>query len=220
MRVVPDIIYSVPMGATIRVVVGPSKQDFTIHEHLAKSKSKYFSTALSQWQKVQQRTFELPEENVPVFAGFVNYLYSGGVKFNRSAPDIDIELFLIMSYLLGERRGCMSFRNAVLDVLASIWTLGRHPSTEAIMLTFSESMEKSTLRRYIVDKCAWDATVPVRKAVLEDTLEEETAPGFQNEFLKALLLRDEARNSGFSKLPPYHTDFDLKYHEYEVNDGE
>jgi len=81
-------------------------------------------------------------------------------------------------------------------------------------------MEKSTMRRYLLDQCAWDASAPVRKAILEDTLEEDAAPGFRDEFFKALLSRDEARTSGYPDLPPYHSCFYMKYREHVVKDGE
>ena len=131
-------------------------------------------------------------------------------------------MFLVESYLLGERRGCMGFRNDVLVVLKSIWRHG--PSVDAIKVAFSESMEKSTMRRYLFDQCAWDVGAPVRKAFLEDTLEEDAAPGFRGEFLKALLSRDEARTSALHNYPPDHSCFDLNYREHEVkhevNNGE
>ena len=216
-----DEIYSVPMGVTIKVLVGSLEQEFTIHKNLAIAKSDYFRTALSKqhgWQEAEQRTFEFAEENVTVFAGFVDYIYNGEVKYIESAPHSDVEMFLIESYLLGERLGCMGFRNDVLVMLKSIWKDG--PSVDAIKVAFRESMEKSTMCRYLLDQCAWDASAPVRKAILEDTLEEDAAPGFREGFLKALVLRDEAVASALPAFTPYHPSFDLKYREHVVKDGE
>jgi len=207
-------IYSVATGPTIRVVVGSSKEEFTIHEHLAKSKSKYFSTALSgPWQETQQRTFELAEQNVSVFTSFVNYLYSEGVKFDVAAPAEAIEIFLIECYLLGERRSCASYRRAVLLALSTIFGRTNFPSINAMMLAFIESREKSTLRRYIVDLCVWDVTSSVRTAILEGTLEESMAPGFRDEFLKAMLLRDKERNSVHHNTASQQSIFNLDYDE-------
>ena len=146
-----------------------------ILEKLAKSHSEYFKVALDgAWAEAKSDTFELPEENPAVFGYFVDYLYNKKLRIGSLTEDT--ELFLIESYLLAERRGSVDYRDAIMDALKSIWTDGECPTLETILLVFNESMERSKLRRFVVDKCAWDTKA--REVVSEDSLSESIVPGF------------------------------------------
>jgi len=129
----------------------------------------------------------LDEENASVFAGFVHYLYTKQLRCNERASDAEKEMYLVESYLLGERRGSVGYRNAIMSVLKNVWKLGTNPSLDAIMLAFDESMPHSKLRRLIVDKCAWEGSAEA--LTIQVTERDAMIPGFGLELSLALLKR-------------------------------
>jgi len=147
-----------------------------ILEDFAKAYSDYFKAALDgNWAEAQSGRFEFPEENPEVFGCYVDFFYTKKLRIDMTRTE-DMELFLVESFLLDERRGSAEYRNAVMDALKCIWSEGLGPSIGTILLAFNESMERSKLRRFIVDKCAWDGKAG--DVVSEDTLTEGIVPGF------------------------------------------
>ena len=186
-----DKSYSKSFERAITVITGPAKQKFLIHEGLAKANSEYFKVALDGgWLEAKNSTFELPDENETIFAGFVNFIYN---KVVGLTAEEDKEMYLVESYLLGERRGCVTYRNAVISALKTVWTAGKLPTLDAIMLAFRESMEHSKLRRLIVDKCAWEGSAAVLMG--EVTVRNSMLPGFGLELSLALLKRVDSAMS-------------------------
>jgi len=107
-------------------------------------------------------------------------------------------MFLMESYLLGERRGSVGYRNAVISALKNVWKVGTIPSLDAIMLAFEESMQHSKLRQLIVDKCAWEGIAEVlTKQVTE---KDATLPGFGLELSLALLQRINSAEPSSARL--------------------
>lgn len=186
------------------MLVGPTKQRFVILENLARFHSEYFEAALkSDFQEAHSNTFELPEDNASVFAGYVHYLYTKQLRCNDSASDKEKEMYLVESYLLGERRGTVGYRNAIMSALSIVWKLGTNPTLDAIMLAFDESMQHSKLRRLIVDKCAWEGSADL--LTVQVTERDATIPGFGLELSLALLKRmNSAIPSQPNPLCPRH----------------
>jgi len=166
-----------------------------ILENLAKTHSEYFKVALDgAWAEAKSGTFELPEENPAVFGYFVDYMYNK--KLRSGDLTEDTELFLIESYLLAERRGSVDYRNTIMDALKSIWIDGKCPTLETILLVFNDSLDRSKLRRFIVDRCAWD--ISAKEVVSEDTLSEGIVPGFCLGLSVALMKRYGAAEPDYS----------------------
>jgi len=84
---------------------------------------------------------------------YVDWLYYQRIEY---ASSTDADVFLVEAYLVGDRRGSPKFKNAVMDVLKLLWLNERLPTTDAIMLAFSEETQSAHLRNLIVDKHAWE----------------------------------------------------------------
>lgn len=170
----------------IKVVVGPKKQEFSIHKSLAIGKSRYFAQALasSRWKESKTGTFTLEDDNAAIFGCFVNWLYTGKVEYQKTP---DAEILLIESYLFGERREAPAFCNAVLDCLHATWSGAVLPTKDAIVLVFSESLEQSALRCLLVDKCVWNGAA--NALVQEHALDNSIPSGFALALCRSLLLR-------------------------------
>lgn len=125
-----------------------------MHKSLLVDNSDYFRVAFDgQWRETTEGVFKLTEENASVFALYVDYLYHHRVIY-ANTPDADA--FFVEAYLLGDRRGSYKFKNAVMNALKILWGDERLPSTNAIMLAFSEETHSTHLRNLIVDKHAWE----------------------------------------------------------------
>jgi len=77
-----------------------------------------------------------------------------------------------------------------MDVLKDVWQFGTHPTLDAIMLTFNESLEFSKLRRFIVDKCVWESSSEV--LMMDGGAREAMLPGFGLDLSMALTKRIES----------------------------
>jgi len=102
-----DRSYSNEFNRIITVAVGPARKEFVIHEEVAKANSDYFKHAIEGgWSEGESGYFELLDENPTVFAGFVNFIYNKNIA---SVSAKDQEMFLVESYLFGERRGSVAY---------------------------------------------------------------------------------------------------------------
>lgn len=196
----------------ITVIVGPTKQRFVIHENLVRYYSEYFDAALkSDFKEASSNTFELIEDNASVFAGFVHYLYTKQLKCNEAASIKEKEMFLVESYLLGERRGSVGYRNAVISALKNVWKLSTGPTLGSIILAFNESIQHSKLRQLIVDKCAWEGSAEGLKVEIMDR--DAMLPGFGLELSLALLKRiNSAVSLPLDSVCPSRRQFTMNHH--------
>lgn len=93
----------------ITVLVGPTKEKFTVYENLLRASSQFFRAALNkQWVEGQLRTIEFPEEEPAVFELFVDWLTSGhfdSKTWSTFQPDNDWppDMFWLNVYSFADR---------------------------------------------------------------------------------------------------------------------
>lgn len=108
---------------TVKVLVGPDKEEFLIHESVIAKPGTFFETALKkEWIEGKERTVELLEDDPDVFELYTQWVYTGkifckstsGIHSPTTSQNFDT---IIDLYLLGQKLLDRVFQDRVIDAL-------------------------------------------------------------------------------------------------------
>jgi hypothetical protein len=152
----------------IDICVGaePKQVDFSVHENLIRSSSRFFDAALNHdWKETQERIIRLPDCNVHAFRIYVQWLYTNQLftklQFNQtSAKDGQREWAnLVKAYLLGDYLQDIKFKDTIMDAMVD-W--GHEADRECInapphssVEIYQQTSNTSPLRKLVVDFTTW-----------------------------------------------------------------
>lgn len=109
-----DMYDRLDMVESFVVCVGPEAKELVLIKSIAKRSSKFFQAAMSRdWKEAFEKRVMLPETEVNVFEGYLQWLYTGHITFTCS---IDVEYSAMSTfYILSDFLDDLAFRNAVLN---------------------------------------------------------------------------------------------------------
>jgi hypothetical protein len=181
------------MAENFTVCVGKEVKEFVVIKSIATRSSKFFQAAMSRdWKEALEKRVMLPETEVRVFEGYLQWLYTGDLTLSQNDLYEEIEL-----YILGDFLDDAKFRNSLLDSLMS----GFHdenfvPTALVVQLAWDKTPSDSWLRQAILE--LW-STVPFHQAIaclLEPNPEEQMYP---REFVQLHFQRIES-SDGLGKV--------------------
>ena len=130
---------------------GDQQRVFYVHETLLTTVSEYFRTALQgNFIEGQEKICRFPEDNVPAFYAFVQFLYKGTYKCSTAHPDGNQQSWFRLHarcFALGNKLVAPSFKKYVVYRCASVLASGRCPETPTIptMLAMADDIYSGTL---------------------------------------------------------------------------
>lgn len=206
---------------TVVVGEGDSATTFYIHEEAAKAHSDFLAAALHKgWKEAEDKVIKLPEDNAGLFNIFVRFVHTGrvycaeeGDVSEKNGVSRDQEWSrLTKSWLLGDKLGSTSFKDAIIDALIEkILTVRFTPTwLHATVYMYLGTASNSGLRRLGVDVAVW-------KWSHQDMCEAET--GTWHQFFKDVAIRFQGLSEADRKgLPPFCGPASCKYHEHVAAD--
>ncbi|KAK5701902.1 hypothetical protein LTR97_004720 [Elasticomyces elasticus] len=136
----------------LRILVGPSKQEFMVHKDVITRRSSFFQAAASQrWSgSGSGKVIELSDDDPAVFSAYLECLYTGVVHVD---DQLCSDGFLALKlYMLADKLGDLKSMNCIIDSIIK-WS-DRHrelPDTPSATYVVANTMEISPLRRLMVD---------------------------------------------------------------------
>lgn len=151
------------MGRAVDVLVGEKKDMFSVHEKLIRAPSPFFDKAMSgPWLESTQRTIELPDDEPPIFAIYVHWLYYGTLPvFNNETEDGEY-LSILKAYTLGDKLLDINFQNAAVDAMiekstTSVDGTEWYPGLSIIEYVYNNTSESALVRELLVDMYVFGA---------------------------------------------------------------
>ncbi|KAK4223026.1 hypothetical protein QBC38DRAFT_447717 [Podospora fimiseda] len=202
-------------GRVIKMLIGPEKKEWNIHESLLLDVSEFFiKTLKGSFKESKEGLIEFPEEEVGIFGHFVNWLYvkaSGGLKHLGTAEiRNEAEMLVVLKVSIFANKYLITeFEDDLVRVL--------HPYFERInsggvkvelipdhySLVFGNTPEGSKMQSLLADQCLVQVkTRWLEPDVQEQVLEaERTSPGLGLAIMKSLFksgrMRSELRGVKF-----------------------
>jgi hypothetical protein len=176
------------MAENFIVCVGQEAQDFVVIQSIATRSSKFFQAAMSRdWKEALEKRVMLPETEVRVFEGYLQWLYTGDIAVAHGSFHEEVEF-----YILGDFLHDIKFRNTVLEsLIARCHEETLVPSAPLVQFAWDNTPSDSLLRQTILE--LW-STVSFRKSItwlLEPNLEK---PLYPREFVQLHFKHLESSN--------------------------
>lgn len=136
------------------MLVGPAEKSYSLHKGLLCKYSDYFRAALTgSFAEAATQTVRLDEEDPAIFDLFVTWLYTQRIiPEDMTSKDVDWKI-LAEQYVFADRRSSPSFKNAIIDALATK-ALDKEqflPQYGTIKWIWDNTADKASLRRFMVD---------------------------------------------------------------------
>ena len=140
--------------------MGSEQVIYSVHESLVRASSPFFDKAMAgEWKESAQRTVQLPDVDVEIFALYAHWLYCGTLPVigeRRDWTGTMEYLHLAKAYVLGDRLLDTKFQNAVIDaIVEKSQTAARggtdRPCLDVIRYTYQSTAESATIRDLLVD---------------------------------------------------------------------
>jgi hypothetical protein len=149
------------------VLVGTGQEPLTVHERLIRNSSTFFEKVLTKPSKeLSRRRVSLGKEDPDIFKAYIHWLYRNSISVpNRelSGHFDDGYLFLVKTYVLGNRLLDVNFQNAIIDAIWERYMSGDPedgmslgPGASPTTYAYKNTSERSPLRRLLVDICVHD----------------------------------------------------------------
>ncbi|KAL9598931.1 MAG: hypothetical protein Q9219_004197 [cf. Caloplaca sp. 3 TL-2023] len=151
---------------TVTILVGPDKICFHVHKNLLCHASKFFEAAFNGNFKENLGELQLPEDDVPAFEYFMQWLYTRKIEVSWS-EDVNEALSLYATLInvgiLADKYGIIPLLNSIMEVLFNavkfdanpVILCVRVPETEIIDHVYQKTTAGSQLRRFIVACDVW-----------------------------------------------------------------
>ena len=97
--------------------VGRGKQEFYVHKHMLKARSKYFERILaedSEWQEAKDNQVTWQDEKVQVVSIWIDWLYGKPISMNENWST------MVECYSFSHHRLLTDFKNAVMDAIRQL----------------------------------------------------------------------------------------------------
>ncbi|KAK3642402.1 hypothetical protein LTR56_010755 [Elasticomyces elasticus] len=159
----------------IRVLVGPTKQEFMVHKDVITSRSHFCKAATSErWSASGSQALKLPADDPDVFSGYLRCLYKDFVDIEDISKNQEQ---VINIYVLADKLGDATSKNIITDKYAE-WSDSAYkiPDVELVNHAFNNTANNSQLRRMFVDFYVHEGSATILKdAVKCASLEFRTA---------------------------------------------
>jgi hypothetical protein len=195
-----DYSCSYDYNDTFSVLVGPEEQNFTVHEGVLCSKSKFFRAACCErWKEGQEKVIRLPEVDTTIFQRYVEWAYGdilvSGIDMDQTIP------MLAKLYLLADKMDDIKLRNKAISELTSYCCVSKLcPGSAPIILIWGNTTPSSPLRRWIMDILMLTGS----RSVFERDLSIYPVELVQQMALKFMQQRPKKNTDGFrARLPEY-----------------
>ncbi|KAK5137755.1 hypothetical protein LTR08_007327 [Meristemomyces frigidus] len=139
----------------ITVLVGADEKRFMCHKAIICSHSKFFRAACSKgFKEGEEKLVRLPEVDADVFPRYLQWAYSGEVvvaSAEEVATDRGMRLDLVQLYILAEYLADALLRNAITDLLRTVYTVAETgPGAAVLCLAYQTTSDKCTLQKLML----------------------------------------------------------------------
>jgi hypothetical protein len=193
----------------VRVGDEPERTDFSVHEDLICSRSRFFANAMRHdWKESEDRIVPLPDDLPSTFAIYRTWLYSG-LLTSRGFSTTEEWGVLCSAYILGEKLQDSEFKDTVID--AMIEKINEEPmfefNPEMVVEIYENTPPQSHARRLLVDLYTF--------AGKSSWLSKEKREFLHEDFLYALLVQFmKSKEKPVGIIAPYHHQSTCAYHEH------
>jgi hypothetical protein len=167
------------MTERLVVVVGEEKKEVPVIKSLVTRSSKFFQAAMKDnWKEAQEQRVPLPDTNVHVFEGYLQWLYTSDFTFINTAESTSMVQFFILGDFLDD----LALRNAVLDWFIAKFIGGEGiPNSRDIQLALDHTPPSSMLQQLFTE--VW-STVPFAQCVDDLLATGPESKQYPKEFVK------------------------------------
>lgn len=154
------------------MTVGPSEEEWTIHEGLVTETSAFFAAAVKKvWAEGQSKRVKLPEEDANIFHLYARWLYEGKLlvrpspgkqEQGRAETHREEQALLVECYILGDKLQDSSSRNTVINSLLACTLKGDGSGSlwwpvQCVDRVYEVTCSGSPLRRLFVEMYTYHA---------------------------------------------------------------
>ncbi|OCK76077.1 hypothetical protein K432DRAFT_408480 [Lepidopterella palustris CBS 459.81] len=193
------------------VRVGPptSSIDYTVHEDLICSRSRFFANAMRHdWKESSERLVPLPDDHPSTFAVYRTWLYSG-LLATRGFSSLEEWEILCAAYILGEKLQDSEFKDTVID--AMIEKINDEPALdfppETVVEIYENTPPSSHARRLLVDLYSFAGKATWLSKEKREFLHEDFLYALSVQFMKS-------KEKPVGILAPYQQQNTCAYHEH------
>lgn len=143
------------LDSMVKITVGHSKQEFSLHKGLLCNIAPYFDAALNgSFTEGEEQRIDMPEEDVEVFKYFQLWAYTDCI-LTESETEKDISsLLMIKLYIFAEARCMPRLQKAVIDLLLDKTIASKKVPFKQLNFVYANTADGSLLRRLFVDLSA------------------------------------------------------------------
>ncbi|KAI9680237.1 MAG: hypothetical protein M1822_007236 [Bathelium mastoideum] len=164
------------------IIVGPTRTEFLLHTDLLTACSPFFAAALSgSFAEAESQTVALPEEAVPSFEYFAQWLYTRSLAHDTTNARGQPTYFVLLElYALADRLAVEGLRNAAVDRVAELAEQTNSvPTPSDTHILYDRIRDGAPMRRLVTDLFAFKKT---------DNLLETHRDNWNNKFLRDLVV--------------------------------
>lgn len=200
-------------GDIVAVSVGENRRVFKVHKDILVEDSKYFrATFQGHFSEADSKEVHLPDIELETFQTYVHWMYTGEVIVvdrvdDKSGTAKESYGRIIQLYIAADRLENARLRNDTMTKLLERTRDGTLPAVEAIRAAYQNTIEGSTLRRYVVD--ARHAQSAERSTMWLKSHREELPLDFIVDYANALALY-----KGTTQVPDARLQPKCWYHEH------
>lgn len=141
--------------STVRIIVGQSKEAFTLHKGILCNVAPYFRAALEgHFRESVEQVLEMPEEDPTVFRSFQLWVYTKSILEEGENLDAVAWRLLIDLYIFGDRYDIPILQDEAIDLLIDKRDAFNKIPASHFGYVYHNTPERSPLRKLCVD---WSA---------------------------------------------------------------
>nr|POF17823.1 hypothetical protein CFP56_13235 [Quercus suber] len=132
----------------VQSACGPKKEEFTVHEHVMRARTTFFSTANLASCKDGKNNVVVPNFEAAVFHHYLKYVYLGAAT---SLPDKDEDkcMNLAKTWILADALSDEQVANLIIDQIGSF--RAPNPNCAVVNYSYHNTLPSVALRRLYVD---------------------------------------------------------------------
>ncbi|THY15521.1 hypothetical protein D6D00_09331 [Aureobasidium pullulans] len=140
---------------TVVLIVGPSKEAYTLHKDLLCFYSDFFRAAFNgSFKEATERKIELPDLETNVFEAFQVWLYTQSLPKNEEEPNTKIypEWSLLASlWIFGDKHRIPLLQNTVMDAFIAKVDIDHQTPLLVMNMIYENTLPESPLRKAVID---------------------------------------------------------------------
>jgi hypothetical protein len=173
----------------VKIIVGRSKQEFSMHKGLLCNIAPYFDAALKgSFKEAEEQRIEMPEEDAEVFKYFQLWAYTDCILTESETEKDILPILLIKLYIFAEARCMPRLQNAVIDLFIDKMVTSNSVPVKQLNFIYANTADGSLLRRLFVDLSASTISLSKSTWVMEQFKSLDTT-----EFLFDLIIAQSER---------------------------